>query len=106
MSKYIKKQVAIEAVQFVITERIQCKYGVATKNNGMEICKFMNLPKMGVHTDSKGDYIAIKTLEGVMRCDIDDYVIKGVSGEFYPCKPDIFKMTYFTESEYAEYITK
>lgn len=39
-------------------------------------------------------YIEIYTLEGVMRASLDDYVIKGVNGEFYPCKPDIFEKTY------------
>lgn len=36
----------------------------------------------------------IKTLEGVMRADAGDYVIQGVKGEIYPCKPDIFEATY------------
>jgi hypothetical protein len=36
----------------------------------------------------------IKTLEGWMDANIGDYIIKGVKGEFYPCKPDIFKLTY------------
>lgn len=38
--------------------------------------------------------IAIGTLEGTMRADLGDYVIRGVKGEFYPCKPDIFEATY------------
>ncbi len=38
--------------------------------------------------------VKIETLEGVMTADIGDYIIKGVSGELYPCKPDIFKKTY------------
>ena len=36
----------------------------------------------------------IKTFEGVMRADFGDYIIKGIQGEFYPCKPDIFEETY------------
>lgn len=40
------------------------------------------------------DGLTIKTLEGPMKADIGDYIIKGVKGEFYPCKPDIFKLTY------------
>lgn len=36
----------------------------------------------------------IKTLEGEMRADLGDWIIKGVKGEFYPCKPDIFEATY------------
>lgn len=38
--------------------------------------------------------ITIPTLEGDMRCDIGDWIIRGVKGEFYPCKPDIFALTY------------
>ena len=37
---------------------------------------------------------AIRTLEGVMEISDNDYIIKGVDGEFYPCKPDIFEKTY------------
>lgn len=39
-------------------------------------------------------FIEIKTLEGVMTAREDDYIIKGIKGEFYPCKPDIFEATY------------
>jgi hypothetical protein len=38
--------------------------------------------------------ILIETLEGTMRADPGDWIIKGVKGEFYPCKPDIFEATY------------
>ena len=38
--------------------------------------------------------ITIDTLEGIMRASVGDWIIKGVAGEFYPCKPDIFKATY------------
>jgi hypothetical protein len=38
--------------------------------------------------------LTIETLEGVYLCSVGDYVIKGVKGEYYPCKPDIFEMTY------------
>jgi hypothetical protein len=40
------------------------------------------------------DSITIPTLEGDMRCDIGDWIIRGVKGELYPCKPDIFAATY------------
>ena len=36
----------------------------------------------------------IPTLEGTMKADIGDYIIKGLKGEYYPCKPDVFRMTY------------
>ena len=38
--------------------------------------------------------LVIKTLEGEMTASIGDFIIKGISGEFYPCKPDIFEKTY------------
>lgn len=41
-----------------------------------------------------GPHVAISTLEGVMAALPGDYIIKGVQGEFYPCKPDIFDATY------------
>ncbi len=44
----------------------------------------------------------IDTLEGVMTASPGDYIIKGVEGEFYPCKPDIFKATYEEVEQYPE----
>ena len=44
--------------------------------------------------NATGVAIYIRTLEGVMRADKGDFIIKGVNGEFYPCKPDIFAKTY------------
>lgn len=40
------------------------------------------------------EHISIRTLEGDMRADLGDWIICGVKGEFYPCKPDIFEATY------------
>lgn len=40
------------------------------------------------------DGIYIKTLEGEMKANLDDWIIRGVRGELYPCKPDIFEQTY------------
>lgn len=39
-------------------------------------------------------HVEITTLEGVMRADVGDWIIQGVKGELYPCKPDIFEATY------------
>ena len=39
-------------------------------------------------------HLSIFTKEGVMTCDLNDWIIRGVVGEFYPCKPDIFEQTY------------
>jgi hypothetical protein len=47
-----------------------------------------------VRDDWLSDAIYIKTLEGEMKVDVGDWIIRGVQGEFYPCKPDIFEATY------------
>lgn len=41
-----------------------------------------------------GMQLCLSTLEGVMVVDLGDYIIRGVKGEYYPCKPDIFALTY------------
>lgn len=46
--------------------------------------------------------ILIETLEGDMLAEFDDYIIKGVNGEFYPCKPDVFHKTYDIVEEVSE----
>ena len=76
--RYRKKPVVVEAVQW-------------TGRNPMEVFRFLDDAATGV-TESNGIYI--KTLEGTMAAQIGDYIIKGVKGEFYPCKPDIFAETY------------
>ncbi len=49
-----------------------------------------------IHRDTNENLLGltIPTLEGMMTADVGDFVIKGVKGEFYPCKPDIFEATY------------
>jgi hypothetical protein len=83
--KFRKKPVVIEAVQF-------------TRTNAEEIISFVGrqLP-VGYGTREEGGKIpeiVIPTLEGDMRASVGDWIIKGVKGEFYPCKPDIFVATY------------
>lgn len=48
----------------------------------------------GVTIDPADGRIVIRTLEGDMKAELGDWIIKGVQGEFYPCKPDIFEATY------------
>ena len=80
--KYIKKPVVIEAIQW-------------KGNNIEEVKRFTNgSSPTGRSFKQKGNILIIKTLEGDMRADVNDYIIKGVQGEFYPCKPDIFELTY------------
>lgn len=54
----------------------------------------VNDQKIILHMDQEPKHVIIKTLEGDHRGDLGDYIIRGVKGEFYPCKPDIFEMTY------------
>jgi len=75
--KFRKKPVVIDAIQF-------------TGENGMEIVHFAD----GRYVSPDGDALIIYTLEGNMRADVGDWIIKGVKGECYPCKPDIFEATY------------
>jgi hypothetical protein len=49
------------------------------------------------HAGWDGRSFHIRTLEGVMEAKQGDYIIKGVRGDFYPCKPDIFRATYTNE---------
>lgn len=75
---YRKRPVVVEAVQW-------------TGNNHAEMCEFIDsevfeiIPRVG---------LVIRTLEGDHHASPGDYIIKGVNGEFYPCKPDIFAKTY------------
>jgi hypothetical protein len=51
-------------------------------------------PESGVSLDPRDGRMIISTLEGLHWVNLGDYVIRGVQGEFYPCKPDIFAATY------------
>lgn len=85
IQKYRKKPVVIEAIHFVGTY-----YSIN------EILEFVGLKGEIVNSkepDHLFDFI-IHTLDGDMIAEVGDYIIKGVNGEFYPCKPDIFKKTY------------
>jgi hypothetical protein len=75
-----KKPVVIEAVQW-------------TTSNEEVIEKFINRGRWAV-VGPHQDHIWIQTLEGTMTANPGDWIIKGVKGEFYPCKPDIFEATY------------
>lgn len=87
--KYRKKPVVIEAILW-------------NGNAIQELDDFMSEQEHSYTTAPQGRnggyLVNIKTLEGVMTANIGDYIIKGVKGEFYPCKPDIFETTY--EAEY------
>ena len=80
---YRKKPVVIEAIQF--------KDDVETLE---KISQFIDKEFSVDYTDPSNPTIKIPTHEGVMEAKVNDYIIKGIQGEFYPCKPDIFIETY------------
>lgn len=83
MPQFRKKPVVIEARQFTgsnLSELLQWAVGVSKES--ADGCSVMGLP------------LVIPTLEGEMTADVFDWIICGVKGEFYPCKPDIFEATY------------
>jgi hypothetical protein len=93
IQKFTKKPVTIEAMQW-------------TGKNHREMFDFLTWNEFDKqYMTGSGEYfyidhskvnggLVIKTLEGEHIATIGDYIIKGVKGEFYPCKPDIFEMTY------------
>ena len=79
--KYRKKPVVIEAIKL-------------TKDSLEECLEFLSVESAGGIAQIFSQGLNIKTLEGIMHANYGDYIIKGVHGEYYPCKPDIFKETY------------
>lgn len=87
--KYRKKPVVIEAIQW-------------NGNNLEEVMKFIGsefeYKEKTSYATNKFVYfvgrLLLHTLEGTMQLSLGDYIIKGIKGEFYPCKPDIFEETY------------
>lgn len=76
--KYVKKPVVISALKW-------------TGDNILEMCNFTGKEDGEL---LKNDELYIDTLEGTMHASVGDYIVCGVDGEFYPCKPDIFEKTY------------
>lgn len=91
MAKYCKKPVVVEAVKW-------------TGKNHREMWDFLTgktdecLSTVGetfyIDHDKVVGGLIIKTLEGEHIANIGDYIIRGVKGEYYPCKPDVFNITY------------
>lgn len=82
LTKYCKRPVVIEAIKY-------------NGENKVEIQEFV-----GKYLDStETGQLKIHTLEGTMLANIGDYIIRGINGEYYPCKPDIFKKTYYKVNE-------
>lgn len=78
IKNYVKRPVVVQAIQWIGT-------------NDREVIQFCG--NRGVDYDDING-LFIYTLEGRMKADIGDYIIKGVAGENYPCKENIFHLTY------------
>lgn len=65
-----------------------------TVNSLEQVARWCNGSVKGTALPLHQRVIDIQTLEGEMRADVGDWIIKGVKGEFYPCKPEIFDLTY------------
>jgi hypothetical protein len=89
--KFRKKPVVIEAVQF-------------TGENRREVLSF-SYPKLSEDALRGAEVmrlpVVIETLEGDMTASLGDWIIRGIKGEIYPCKPDIFEATYEPVAEQA-----
>ena len=81
MAKFRKKPIVIEAVQF---------------DGSWEslVAARKAFPDLVASWDSRHNTLSITTLEGRMSAQADDWIIKGIQSEYYPCKPDIFEETY------------
>lgn len=84
MSRWRKKPVEVEAVRWA-------------GDNWSEVYDWImkhgpDMQDPGIHR--RGHEITISTLEGEMTASVGDWIIKGVKGEFYPCKPDVFETSY------------
>lgn len=87
--KYKKKPVIIDAVQWTGTNLEEIKEFV-----GESLRYTIHDTAWKVGKGAPAVFMQIKTLEGDHICSKGDYIIKGVRGEFYPCKPEIFEATY------------
>lgn len=87
MARFRKKPVEIEAWQFNNDDSEETNAHPSWLVEGLASGKVY-------YQGGDEPYLTIQTLEGDHRADVGDWIIRGVKGELYPCKPDIFEMTY------------
>jgi hypothetical protein len=85
MPRYCKKPVEVDAIHYDGTNRDEVAEFMGGARQAKVEQKKLPGPGRGLH-----DGIAIHTLEGTMNASVGDWIIRGVQGEYYPCKPDIF----------------
>lgn len=93
IKKYVKKPITIEAVQW--------------GRNAINLIdgESFNIDDYNVYFDGKEVVLIIHTLEGNMKCYPSDYIVRGVDGEFYPVKKEIFEKTYVEAKEDEEFVS-
>lgn len=91
VKKYRKKPVEVEAMQWDGTAMHAGLIIEWVLNHGGAVNYWCDIPCPGTE---EGHYLRIRTLEGDMNASKDDFIIKGVQGDFYPCRADIFAETY------------
>ena len=96
--KYRKKPTIVDAIQWTGDNEREMEQFISTKfsitYNEPEIFKTWTVDTITTKAHIREKQISIDTLEGTMIADKGDLIIKGVNGEFYPCKPDVFEKTY------------
>jgi hypothetical protein len=90
MAKYRKKPIVVEALKWNRNDREMHDFLGGNPDKPMVLCN----DNFDIYHSRVQCGLCIKTLEGTMVASIGDYIIKGIKGEFYPCKPDIFEATY------------
>lgn len=91
ISNYKKKPVIIQAVEWTGGEESAAEIIQWMEDNGRDAAYF---PWGSTDYDLDNEYLGIFTLEGMMYASVGDYIIRGIEGEFYPCKPGIFHDSY------------
>lgn len=87
MAKFVKRPVVIEAFKLGHDPMPDWFMDRLTAND-------VTIRNLGGRWRDGPDYALIQTLEGQMRADHGDWIIQGIKGEIYPCKPDVFEVTY------------
>ena len=108
IKRYRKRPVTVDAAQFPATAAAAQAVTSWLTGNGYpwligdalhpETLRYTRddteIPERGLYIDPADGYLMIRTLEGDMKVAPGDYIIRGVAGEFYPCKPGVFAETY------------
>jgi len=92
IKKYRKRPVIVEAIQWDGKE--ETYFEIQELLASVADCVRPITIHMFCSPAISDNYLYIDTLEGTMKANIGDYIIRGIKGEFYPCKPDIFEQTY------------